>query len=110
MAARAIGDTIPLLKLAGDVELLTVTREEFPTSECQALDIATHLARHDLKIDVEIMSSNDVDAADAILNCVADNSATLVVMGGYGHSRFCEFVLGGVTRKMLSSMTVPVLL
>lgn len=109
-AVRAIGDAIPVLKLASAVELLTITRENSPTSECQALDIATHLARHDLKIDVEIMSSKDVDVADAILNYVADNSATLVIMGGYGHSRFREFVLGGVTRKMLTSMTVPVLL
>ncbi len=109
-AARAIGDAIPLLRLAEEVELLAIAREDCSTIECKALDIATHLARHDLKINVEIMSAIDIDVADAILNYVADSSATLVVMGGYGHSRFREFLLGGVTRKMLSSMTVPVLL
>jgi nucleotide-binding universal stress UspA family protein len=109
-AARAIGDALPLLKMAGEVKLLTITREDSLKPDCQTLEIATHLARHDLKVDVEITTSADVDVAESILNYVADNSVTLVVMGGYGHSRFREFVLGGVTRTMLSSMTVPVLL
>jgi nucleotide-binding universal stress UspA family protein len=41
---------------------------------------------------------------------VADQQASLVVMGGYGHTRFRELVLGGVTRTMLESMTVPILI
>ncbi|MEH2512038.1 nucleotide-binding universal stress UspA family protein [Nitrobacteraceae bacterium AZCC 1564] len=109
-AARAIGDALPLLNMAGEVKMLTIAREDSLKPDCQALEIAAHLARHDLKVDVEIMTSADVNVADTILNYVADNSVTLVVMGGYGHSRFREFVLGGVTRQMLSSMTVPVLL
>jgi nucleotide-binding universal stress UspA family protein len=48
--------------------------------------------------------------ADALLSHAADSSADFMVMGGYGHSRLREFVLGGVTRLIFESMTVPVLL
>ena len=56
------------------------------------------------------MTALDIDVADTILSYVADNAATMIVMGGYGHSRLREFVLGGVTRDILSTMTVPVLM
>jgi len=51
-----------------------------------------------------------VDVANAILSYAADSAADFIVMGGYGHSRLREFVLGGVTRGILESMTVPVLM
>jgi nucleotide-binding universal stress UspA family protein len=54
--------------------------------------------------------SEDADVANIILSYAADASADFIVMGGYGHSRLREFILGGVTRGILSSMTVPALL
>jgi len=48
--------------------------------------------------------------ANTILSYVADSSADLIVMGGYGHSRLREFILGGVTRGILQAMTVPALM
>jgi nucleotide-binding universal stress UspA family protein len=54
--------------------------------------------------------ASDIGVTDAILSYVADSSATMIVMGGYGHSRLREFILGGATRGILSSMTVPVLM
>jgi nucleotide-binding universal stress UspA family protein len=93
------------------VRVLTIANENSDSlNECRGLEIGAHLARHGLKIEVEMASAPDVDVADTILNWVADQSASMVVMGGYGHSRLREFVLGGVTRSMLSSMTVPVFL
>lgn len=109
-AARAIGDALPLLKKARNVRVLTIANDSSDLNECRGLEIGAHLARHGVKIDVEVTSAPDVDVADTILNWVADQSASMLVMGGYGHSRLREFVLGGVTRTMLSSMTVPVFL
>jgi nucleotide-binding universal stress UspA family protein len=57
---------------------------------------------------VEAIPAADIDVANAILSHVAHESATLIVMGGYGHARLREMILGGVTRDMLKSMTVPV--
>lgn len=108
-AARAINDALPLLRKANGVELFIVANEK--TADEQVLrgaDIARHLARHDVKVEVETTPAADVDVANVILSHVADCSASLLVMGGYGHSRLREFVLGGATRGILATMTVPV--
>jgi nucleotide-binding universal stress UspA family protein len=69
--------------------------------------MAKHLARHDVKVEVEAIPAADMDVPSAI-SYVADSSGTLIVMGGYGHAKMRELILGGVTRDMLKSMTVPV--
>ena len=73
-------------------------------------DIALHLARHGVKVRVEHTVSTDVSDAEILLNYAADLSADLLVIGAYGHSRFREMVMGGVTRTLLRATTVPVLM
>ena len=109
-AARAIADALPFLARAKAVEILTVTGEAGKSSELEGTDIAHHLARHGVKVEVERQVARDIDVASVILSRVADTNADLIVMGGYGHSRLREFVLGGATRGILGSMTVPVLM
>ncbi|MBN8962863.1 MAG: universal stress protein [Rhizobiales bacterium] len=111
-AARAVNDALPFLKRAGTVEILNVTRSKDDTShrEIRGMEIANHLARHDVQVEIETTSAPDRSIADVILSHAADKSADLIVMGGYGHSRLREFVLGGVTRDILRSMTVPAFL
>ena len=70
---------------------------------------ADALGRHGLKVEVKRIPASDVDVANAVLSYAADSAAEFVVMGGYGHSRFREMMLGGVTRTMLERTTVPVL-
>ena len=72
--------------------------------------MAHHLARHGLKVEVERLVAGEIDAASTILSYAADTGTDFIVMGGYGHSRLRQVVLGGVTREMLKSMTVPVLM
>src|SRR6202171_314616 len=109
-AARAINDALPLLIKATAVDLLIVINEKTNsnTNVIRGAEMAKHLARHDVKVEVEAIPAADIDVASAILSYAADSSGTLVVMGGYGHARLREVILGGVTRDMLKSMTVPV--
>lgn len=108
-AARAINDALPILRKAKIAELLVVANEKTKDdSEIRGADIGTHLARHGVKIEVEILPAPNIDVPNAILSHVADCSADMIVMGGYGHSRLRELVLGGVTREILQTMTVPV--
>ena len=109
-ATRAINDALPLLVRAGTVDLLIVLNEKAGSEEHEIRDIEleTHLARHDVKVQIETTRAADIDVTNAILSYAADRSGTLIVMGGYGHSRLREIILGGVTRDMLKSMTVPV--
>jgi nucleotide-binding universal stress UspA family protein len=109
-AARAVADAIPVIRNSGRVEIVIVASERGKQDEIEGADIGQHLARHGLKVDVHRISGGNIDIGDALLSHAADSGADLMVMGGYGHSRLREFVLGGATRSIFESMTVPVLI
>jgi nucleotide-binding universal stress UspA family protein len=109
-AARAVADAMPLLARAKAVEVVVVAGEPGKSDELPGADIARHLARHGLKVNLQKIVSPDVDVANTLLSHAADAGTDFIVMGGYGHSRLREFVLGGATRGVLASMTVPVLM
>ncbi|RZF25683.1 universal stress protein [Paraburkholderia sp. UYCP14C] len=112
-ATRAIHDALPLLTHAAKVSLLTVHSpdDQPPRDRIPGADIALTVARHGVKIDVrELSVENDTPVGDALLSQASDLGCDLIVMGAYAHSRMHEVVLGGATRTMLKSMTVPVLL
>jgi nucleotide-binding universal stress UspA family protein len=109
-AARAIGDAMPLLKRSKRVEIVIVANEPGKQDEIAGADMGAHLARHGLNVEVRRTVLGDIDVADVLLSHAADSGSDFIVMGGYGHSRLREFVLGGVTRSIFRSMTVPVLM
>jgi len=109
-AARAIGDAIPFLTRAKALDVVIVATEPGKGDEISGADMGRHLARHGLKVEVKRIVAPDIDVANAILSYAADSAADFMVMGGYGHSRLREFILGGATRRILQSMTVPVLM
>lgn len=109
-AARAVNDAMPLLAGASEVTVLSVD----PVSSREAhgdipgADIARHLGRHGVYARVESAPSAGVGVGDVLLSRAADLTADLLVMGAYAHSRVRELVLGGATRTVLDSMTLPV--
>jgi nucleotide-binding universal stress UspA family protein len=111
-ATRAISDAMPLLTVASSVTVLSVdpvvSRDEH--GDVPGADIARHLGRHGVYARVETALSAGVGVGDVLLSRAADLSADLLVMGAYAHSRLRELVLGGATRTVLDSMTLPVLL
>jgi nucleotide-binding universal stress UspA family protein len=109
-AARAIGDAMPFLQKSKAVDLVIVGKGKMNEKELSGADMGAHLARHGLKVEVKRIPASDVDVANAVLSYAADSAAEFVVMGGYGHSRLREYILGGATRGILASMTVPVLM
>ncbi len=109
-AARAVADAMPLLVRARATEIVIVDDEAAESDEIPGADIVHHLARHGAKAQVNRIISIETDVANTILSYATDVSADFLVMGGYGHSRLREFVLGGATRGILSSMTIPTLM
>ena len=109
-AARAFGDAMPLLRRATAVDVVAVTTEPPKSDEIAGADVAEMLARHGLAVALRRIGADGIGVANTILNHAADTGANLIVMGGYGHSRLREFVLGGTTREMLAAMTVPTLM
>ena len=111
-AARAVNDAMPLLAAAEIVSILTIDPREGPRAhgELPGADISLHLARHGVKAEIERAVSPDLPVGEALLSRAADLGADLLVMGAYGHSRARELLLGGATRSLLRSMTLPVLM
>jgi nucleotide-binding universal stress UspA family protein len=109
-AARAINDAMPFLKRGKTIDVVTIGAGKDTPGEIKGADIAQHLARHGLNVELRRINAGDVDVANVILSDAADRDTDLIVMGGYGHSRLREFILGGATRGILSSMTVPTLM
>ncbi len=108
-ASRAIADALPFLARARRIEVVIVSGREVKTRELPGADIGQHLARHQLAVEVKEIATG-IDVANALLSYAAESATDFIVMGGYGHSRLREFVLGGATRGVLHSMTVPVLM
>ena len=109
-AAHAVRAALPLLHLAREVVVVIVKENIKRSTELAGADIATHLARHDLHVEVREITNATGDIGQTILSFAADEAADWMVMGGYGHSRMREFFLGGATRGILESMTLPVLM
>ena len=107
---RAITDALPLLERAAHVTLLSIN----PIShgghgELPGADMALYLARHGVTVEVAAVGSIDDDAGATILEHAVEFDSDLVVMGGYGHSRWLELAMGGATRTVLEQMRLPVL-
>lgn len=111
-AARAVGDALPILEKASWVSVVSANprQGDYGHGDVPGADIALHLARHGVKVDVQRIDARDIGVGNLLLSHVASESADLLVMGAYGHSRLREIVLGGATRTILGEMTVPVLM
>jgi nucleotide-binding universal stress UspA family protein len=107
-SARAAHDALPLLTMSNMVAILSVN----PDHEVKHLggDLVRHLHRYGLNAKTETTVAEERSTADAVLSHAADSGSDLIVMGAQGHSRLRELILGGMTRDILRSMTVPVLM
>jgi nucleotide-binding universal stress UspA family protein len=110
LAARALRDALPFLTAAQAVTVIAVNEDRHDDSEASSDQIVSHLARRGIKARVERLTADRDNVQGTILSIAADTNIGLLAMGGYGHSRLKERILGGVTRSMFKSMTVPVLM
>lgn len=110
-ATRAVSGAIPLLRRAQVVEVVVFNPQLQPQAHgaMPGSDLALYLARHGIKIEVS-QQQTDLEIGDALLSQAADMDIDLIIMGGYGHARFREILLGSATRAVLETMTVPVLM
>jgi nucleotide-binding universal stress UspA family protein len=111
-AARAVSDALPLLQQAAAVLVVSINPKSTPLGhgELPGTDIAVHLARHQVEVEVQSLEVEQMAVGEALLSFAADRARDLLVMGAYAHSRVRELVLGGATRMVLERMTLPVLM
>lgn len=111
-AARALSEALPFLKSAGQAVLAIADPDTGSGASWRepAADVARHLHRHGIKTEVAEIALGRHTPAEALLHEAHQRQSDLVVLGGYGHSRLREWALGGVTRDMLLSADMPLLL
>jgi nucleotide-binding universal stress UspA family protein len=108
-AARAVADALPLLTMAERVEVVTVGDRRGERTR-DSSHLMRHLARHGIEAHMTNLTRNQGSVASTLLSYAVDVQTDLIVMGGYGHSRLREIVLGGTTGRILQTMTVPVMM
>lgn len=106
-AARAVAGALPLLQGAGRVDVITVAEAAGPPASAPGVDIGRYLSRHGVSAEIRT-AAGAPDAGNALLREARASAADLIVIGGYGHSRLREWVLGGATRELLSNAPMPV--
>ncbi|HLG85543.1 MAG TPA: universal stress protein [Bradyrhizobium sp.] len=110
LAARALRDARPFLEQADALVAISINGADNVPADASTDRLAQHLARAGLPIKSVDLTASRSEIQPAILSLAADESLDMLVMGGYGHSRLQEGLLGGVTRAMLQAMTVPTLM
>lgn len=110
VATRALRDAAPLLARAEEIVIITINEADTLPDELSSDRLARHLGRRGLRTRTVSLTAARADIQPTILSLAADETLDLLVMGGYGHSRLQERLLGGVSRAMLEAMTVPTLM
>jgi nucleotide-binding universal stress UspA family protein len=101
-AARAVADALPLLRTAKRVLVVTVADEKRLDRPDSGVELCKHLARHGVEVTFDRVQAKGRAIGDALEAHASGHNVDLLVMGGYGHSRLREFVLGGATRSVLA--------
>ena len=110
LAGRALRDAKPLLAQADALVTIAINEAQVTPAEASAPKLVQHMARAGLPTTLIELTAARSDIEPSILSLAADENLDLLVMGAYGHSRLQEGILGGVTREMLRTMTVPTLM
>lgn len=110
-AMRALSAALPLLRSAGSVKLVLVNPDTLSElhGEQPGADMALYLARHGVQVEV-VVEYTRTTVGHALISLARDCGAGLMVSGAYGHSRYREWVLGGVTRELLARAPLPLLI
>ena len=107
-AAHAVKRAVPLLQKCSRIEIVTIDPGgggDFPP-----LAAASYLSRHGIKAELHERTAGSGTTSDQLLGTALELGAGLIVMGGYGRGRTMEFLLGGVTRRLLAVSTLPLLM
>jgi nucleotide-binding universal stress UspA family protein len=111
-AARAVFDSVDLLKAASSVRAVTLIEKESQRAAAEALgaELIANLGRHGVTASLDVSYAGSGGAGEAILSRLLEEGCDLLIMGGYSRSRFREMIFGGASRDILRDTWVPTLL
>ena len=108
-AVRAVHDALPLLALSQSVKIVTIIAPEAVESSDDAKHLSEHLANHGIRIEAGVIQIRAEEEPLALRQQIEKADYDLLVMGGYSHPMWLEFIFGGTTQSMLRSSKIPVL-
>lgn len=108
-AVRAVHDALPLLRLSRSVQIVTMIRPSADDNEVDAKSLSAHLANHGIQVGTDILQIRTVVEHESLRKEIEQGHYDLLVMGGYSHPMWLEFIFGGATQSILLSSKIPVL-
>jgi nucleotide-binding universal stress UspA family protein len=109
-AARALGDAMPLLAHANEVEIVSISGDPDASKRIDGAEIAPHISRHCKNVTVTSLPAQHNDVAATLSSHAKQTRADLVVMGAFARTKLRQLILGGVTSSMIANPPCPVLL
>lgn len=109
-AARAVAEALPYLAKSRQVTIVTVEHGGAPETPARGDELVAYLGCHGIDATVHVAKERGLDTSSTLLRAIGERKADLVVMGGYGHSRLREWLLGGVTYKLLRKSPVSLVI
>ncbi|MFI5012594.1 MAG: universal stress protein [Hyphomicrobiales bacterium] len=107
-AVRAVHDALPLLRLSRRIQIVTMIHPSAEGDEVDAKSLSTHLANHGIAVGMDVLRTKTADEPESLQERIEQEHFDLLVMGGYSHPIWLEFIFGGATRSMLLSSRIPV--
>jgi len=108
-AVRAVHDAFPLLRLSRSVQIVTMIHPSAEDDEVDAKSLSAHLANHGIKVGTNVPPIRTVEEHESLRKQIEQGQYDLLVMGGYSHPMWLEFIFGGATQSILLSSKIPVL-
>ena len=109
-AARAAGDMMALFRNIKHVDIVSVMGDKDMSATLPGADLARHLSRKGIAVNIVELSSSDGPVAELLDGHATKIRADIIAMGGYGHSRLRQFVMGGVTSSIIRTASTPLLM
>ena len=106
-AVRAVHDSLPLLRLAQSVQIVTVVEPAAEDATVEARHLSAHLANHGIGA-VELLQVRSAEENESLCRQIEQGHYDLLVMGGYPHPVWWEFIFGGATQSILLSSKIPI--
>lgn len=108
-AVRAVHDALPLLRLSRSVQIVTMIPPSAQDNEIDTASLLGHLAKHGIEAGTDVLQIRTDKEQDSLRKQIEQGQYDLLVMGGYSHPMWLEFIFGGVTQSILLSSKIPVL-
>jgi nucleotide-binding universal stress UspA family protein len=109
-SARALAEGMPYFRKARRVTVLVIVEDDVEAQAVLGTNAVNHLKHHDINATLHRIVNESGDVAETLLAEVRRLQAGLIVLGGYGHSRLREWLLGGVTHDLLHGSPVPLVI